>query len=91
MNTRFFSASEAEQLRRLQWQCRRGMLELDEALRCFLAQGYVALDAAQRQTFLTLLDTSDVVLSDWLMGRAQPPELQLRELVACILAAQVQP
>jgi antitoxin CptB len=91
MNTAPCSASEAEHLRRVHWQCRRGMLELDEVLRRFLALGYAALNPAQRQTFLTLLDAPDVQLSDWFMGRAEPSEPDLRALVAHIIAlVQVQ-
>ena len=73
-------------LPRLRWQCRRGMLELDELLSRFLDCGYAELSAAEQRDFVALLDTPDPELSDWFMARSQPPEPHQRSLIAQILA-----
>ena len=76
------SASGSEdEIRRLRWQCRRGMLELDHLLDRFLDLGYGALNAPQRLAFVRLLAEPDPRLSDWLLSRADPPDPELRELV----------
>ncbi len=54
---------------RLQWQCRRGMLELDAMLMAFLDKRYDALDEHQRQVFEQLLGQPDQMLLEILMGR----------------------
>lgn len=75
-----------EDLRRLRWQCRRGMLELDHLLSGFLDRGYRDLDASGRTEFLALLDNQDQELSDWFMSRSIPEDPVVRELVRHIVA-----
>jgi antitoxin CptB len=81
-----FPTDDATDLQRLRWQCRRGMLELDHLLGRFLDLGYAELSEAERQDFLALLGKPDPHLSDWFMGRSEPPEPRLQALVARILA-----
>ncbi|EKD74160.1 MAG: hypothetical protein ACD_45C00055G0003 [uncultured bacterium] len=57
---------------RLQWACRRGMLELDVMLGDFLKNTYAALTAVERQQFAQLLTFSDPDLYAWLMGFKTP-------------------
>lgn len=59
--------------RRLRWQCRRGLLELDLLLARFLEQRYPALAACEREAFQQLLRASDTQLLAWLQGRETPP------------------
>jgi len=66
---------------RLQWQCRRGMLELDLFLRGFLAEGYAKLTDAEKETFDRLLKTPDQQLLEYLMGREQPEERDIADVV----------
>jgi antitoxin CptB len=75
-----------ESLRRLRWQCRRGMLELDHLLLGFLEQGYRDLDPAGRAEFLELLGEQDQDLSDWFMSRRLPQDPKTAALVDHILA-----
>ncbi|EXJ13621.1 hypothetical protein D779_3513 [Imhoffiella purpurea] len=79
------------ELRRLRWQCRRGMLELDHLLDRFLDLGYASLDAERRETFLRLLGEQDQRLSDWFMSRAVPPDESLRDLVEHIVETVREP
>ena len=58
--------------RRLRWQCRRGMRELDLMLLAFVDQHYDHLSTDERITLDTLLKNHDQLLLAWLMGH-QPP------------------
>jgi len=75
-----------EQVRRLRWQCRRGMLELDHLLEHFLDLGYPDLDEVGRARFVALLGEQDQDLSDWFMGRRAPEDPDTAGLVRHILA-----
>jgi len=57
---------------RLLWQCRRGMLELDAMLQAFMDKAYDDLSEAQQHAFEILLQTSDQLLLEYLMGRTIP-------------------
>lgn len=76
-------ASENE-LARLYWQCRRGMLELDTLLQGFLDQGYESLTEDGRQGFLELLDYNDTELLEYLMGRQAHMEVRLGNVIEAI-------
>ena len=67
--------------RRLAWQCRRGMRELDELLGMFLQRRYPDLDARQRQAFGLLLEYPDALLLELLMGRMTPNDSEVARLV----------
>ena len=66
---------------RLAWQCRRGMRELDEILRCFLDRGYGGLNETGRAHFSKLLDYPDTVLLEILMGRMAPADTEVAHIV----------
>ena len=64
-----------EEQRRLAWQCRRGMLELDELLGAFLEREYPALDDGLKETFQRFLQEGDTDLFTWLFeAPGQAPE-----------------
>ena len=69
---------------RLAWQCRRGMRELDELLGRFLHQRYASLDPHAQATFQALLKYPDAVLLELLMGRMQPADTDVADLVRAI-------
>jgi len=62
-----------ETLRRLRWQCRRGLLELDLLFVRFLEQRYSALSVAEQGDFQRLLEQPDQTLLAWLHGQQEPP------------------
>ena len=66
---------------RLGWQCRRGMRELDELLKCFLVLRYSSLDDVEQQTFELLLEYPDAVLLELLMGRMTPADRDVANIV----------
>ncbi|NEV61179.1 succinate dehydrogenase assembly factor 2 [Thiorhodococcus minor] len=75
-----------EQLRRLRWQCRRGMLELDHLFSRFLELGYADLTPADRLLFTELLREQDQDLHNLLISRSELPEARYRELIEQIRA-----
>ena len=78
-------AISAEEMHRLRWQCRRGMLELDHLFMPFLERGYAALDADGRADFTRLLAQQDQDLSNWFMSRRDPEDPRLAAMVRRIL------
>ncbi|NOT17767.1 MAG: succinate dehydrogenase assembly factor 2 [Sulfuriferula sp.] len=52
-------SSEADNIARLRWRCRRGMLELDVVLACFLHHHLAHLSPPQLDEFARLLDLPD--------------------------------
>jgi very-short-patch-repair endonuclease/succinate dehydrogenase flavin-adding protein (antitoxin of CptAB toxin-antitoxin module) len=73
-------------LQRLRWRCRRGLLELDIVLECFIER-YAELDDAQRAVFDELLDLPDTTLWDMISGKTAAARDEQRELLAMINAA----
>ena len=56
-------------LKRMQWRCRRGLLELDIFLQPFIARHYATLSEAELRVFEELLDMPDNTLWDMMSGR----------------------
>jgi len=72
--------SERE-LARLRWQCRRGMLELDEILLTYLERHYASAAAAEQAAFRCLLGEEDPQLQRWLLLDERPADPRLHALV----------
>ena len=73
--------TEQQNISRLRWQCRRGMLELDEFLNRFLDKQFVSLTAQQRQTFEQVLDLPDQLLLDYLLGQTKPIDMDVADVI----------
>lgn len=84
-------APSEEEMNRLRWQCRRGMLELDLLLHRFLEAGYHGLDERGRADFVRLLGYPDPILQDWLIGGAVPADPALCRLIPVIREANRDP
>lgn len=52
---------------RLRWQCRRGMLELDEILLRYLEGPFLQASVEEQEAFRQLLAVEDPVLNGWLL------------------------
>ncbi|MDH5326503.1 MAG: succinate dehydrogenase assembly factor 2 [Gammaproteobacteria bacterium] len=63
---------QREKMSQLYWQCRRGMLELDTLLCGFYPGQYDDLSTAEQRCFEHLLQESDELLLEYLMGRVIP-------------------
>lgn len=70
---------------RLQWRCRRGLLELDLVLQAFLHREYAALSAEEKQDLERLLALPDNTLLAYVQGRDKPEELELKQLLIKII------
>ena len=66
---------------RLQWRCRRGLLELDLVLQAFLLEGYAALTLDERQHLDRLLELPDDTLLGYIQGRQQPADQYLQKIL----------
>lgn len=76
------TTEQSKQLKsRLYWQCRRGMLELDSLLQNYFEKNVDSLDELQLKTFETLLQCSDELLLEYLMGRTVPMDAGIAQLV----------
>jgi antitoxin CptB len=74
-----------EELNRMRWAARRGMLELDLVLEPFVTGRYADLDEGDRQSFQQLLLSEDQDLFAWFLRRELPPEGELADIVGKIL------
>ncbi len=72
MSKKTNTSSTSNDIARLFWQCRRGMLELDILLQNFLKEGYQNLSQNEKHVFKKLLKNSDNLLLEYLMGRTVP-------------------
>lgn len=68
------AAPDDEEGRRLQWQCRRGLLELDLLLQRFVAERYRTSNATTQKAFRELLKLPDQTLLNWIQGRELPTD-----------------
>jgi antitoxin CptB len=75
---------EDETLRRLRWQCRRGLLELDLWFMRFLEQHYSSLSTEEQDAFQRLLEQPDQTLLAWLQGQQDPPP-DLKSIIEIII------
>ena len=74
-----------EEINRMRWAARRGMLELDLVLEPFVTARYATLDDVDRQRFQQLMLCEDQDLFLWLMQREQPGDKELAYIVSKIL------
>ena len=83
MTTLEKAADDAE-TKRLRWQCRRGMREMDMLLERWLDKHFASADATMRSHFAALLQTEDDLLWDWLMAKGAPADPERAALIAQI-------
>ncbi len=76
---------EDEEVNRMRWASRRGMLELDLLLEPFVDARYRQLDARDRQRYQKLVRCEDQDLFAWLMRREEPADEELAVMVRQIL------
>ena len=74
-----------EEINRMRWAARRGMLELDLVLEPFVTARYARLGVADRRNFQRLMQCEDQDLFAWLMQRAEPDDEEFAGIVRQIL------
>jgi len=84
------SAVAPEEMKRLYWHSRRGMLELDLLLIPFAEHCLIALTADELQMYRELLQEEDQDLFLWLTRRADAPTPRLQQIIDKVLAMRSQ-
>lgn len=69
---------------RIEWDCRRGMLELDKVIMPFYKQHFEQLSETQKAVFIRLLACSDLQLFSWFFNRITAPDLELQKMITHI-------
>lgn len=80
----------ANDLKRLYWHSRRGMLELDLLLVPFAETWLARLDGAELEMYRDLLREEDQDLFLWLTRRAPAPTARLQAIIDKVLQANAQ-
>ena len=71
--------------KRLKWQCRRGMRELDELLLRYLEQSYPGDSDADKDAFRAVLELADPELNGYLLQRQTPSSEPIARVIERIL------
>ncbi len=74
-----------EEMNRLSWHSRRGMLELDVLLIPFTQEVYPSLSSEQRVSYTALLACEDADLFVWFMRQEIPQDEHLANMVTMII------
>jgi antitoxin CptB len=74
-----------QEINRMRWAARRGMLELDLMLEPFVTSRYAELDAADRQRFQQLMECEDQDLFGWFLQRQVPEDEELASIVSQVI------
>ena len=71
----------AGSLKPVRWRCRRGMKELDVLLERYFDRRFKTASVSEQAAFLTLLSMPDPTLMDFVMGRKQPKDSGIKNVV----------
>ncbi len=74
-----------DELNRMRWAARRGMLELDLVLEPFVNGRFQSLDEGDKVRFRRLMECEDQDLFAWFLRRETPPDEELATIVRDIL------
>jgi antitoxin CptB len=72
------------ELSRLRWACRRGMLELDLLLLPFFEHRFLQLNPIEQKNFIDFLSCTDQELYDWLMSKQVSNNASFQNIVLLI-------
>lgn len=72
------------ELERVRWRCRRGLMELEIILERFLQTHYATLSAAEHAAFNELLTYQDADLWSLVSGDADEPEETKERLITLL-------
>ena len=74
-----------DEINRMRWAARRGMLELDLVLEPYVQSRYAELDESDRARFQRLMGCEDQELFAWFLRRERPEDPELADIVGKIL------
>lgn len=75
---------DIDNLSKIKWSCRRGMLELDVILGNFLHKAYPSLTDKDKQLFITLLNNNDNDLFAWILGKHQVEDPDMHRIITLV-------
>lgn len=81
------SNTQATDMARLKWRCRRGLLELDLVFTRFVELRYGELSADMQQAFWRLLNEADNSILAWLQGTQRCTSPDLEQIIKIIIEA----
>lgn len=73
---------------RIEWDCRRGMLELDKIIMPFYLRHFDTLSDDKKDIFIRLLESSDLQLFSWFFNRVKSQDVELQMMVEYIQKMQ---
>ncbi|OOF51533.1 hypothetical protein BKK54_02695 [Rodentibacter genomosp. 1] len=76
---------------RIEWDCRRGMLELDNIIMPFYKQHFEQLSDNQKDVFIRLLACTDLQLFSWFFNRGKSEDIEIQNIVEYIQIIQKMP
>ena len=76
--------------KKILWQCRRGLWELDAILIPFVEENFDDLDSNNQKLFIELLSYEDVEVFDLLVNQKEPLDASIKQLVDIIIASHIE-
>ncbi|BBF10012.1 TPA: succinate dehydrogenase assembly factor 2 [Haemophilus influenzae] len=73
---------------RIEWDCRRGMLELDKIIMPFYLKHFDELTDDKKDIFIRLLASTDLQLFSWFFNLAKSQDVELQMMVEYIQKVQ---
>jgi len=73
--------------KKILWQCRRGLWELDAILIPFVEDTFDDLDANFKELFKELLSYEDIEIFDFLVNQKEPSDKRMKQLLDKILVS----
>lgn len=82
---RAMRSTTIDDLHRIYWHSRRGMLELDLILMPFVEKHYAQLSDVDKQGYVNLLACEDQDLFGWFLQHKEPADAELARMVKLVL------
>jgi len=76
--------------KKILWQCRRGLWELDAILIPFVERNFDDLDSENKTLFTELLSYEDIEVFDLLVNKINPKDKKMKPLVELILNSHME-
>jgi UPF0350 protein NTHI0720 len=73
---------------RIEWDCRRGMLELDKIIMPFYKEHFDGLTEQQKDIFIRLLSATDLQLFSWFFNGSRSEDSEVQTMVEEIQRCQ---
>ena len=77
----------ADLKKKILWQCRRGLWELDAILVPFVEENFDDLNDINQCLFMELVSLEDVEMFDLLVNKKEPEDSKMKPLVDIILSS----